>query len=352
MASSNGIEIPKIGVKNMCAICNTFVHSSNIKTKCCLCSVLVHRKFCLTGDGDFFCGRCLSENLPFVNVLEDEDFYNEIGIYNHSLKNRLNELTDLRFNLNPFSNLDNKFINSSDIDADENYFDCLTGQNLGYVDTDRLDESLSDGSNGSIGFHSIMHINARSLLANIDLLCANLNLLKNKFSIICVSEVWSCQSTERFISIPGYNCVCRSRSTGRGGGLALFFDSDLDIIIKDRPDLDSPDSIVYESLIVQISQSNKAAKDIIVGVLYRPPNTNIDTFLSNLSNLLDTLNKENRPTYLLGDYNIDLLKQNTHSESFLNLLLSSGFYPKIDRPTKVTNTTATLIDNILTNVHE
>ena len=36
---------------------------------------------------------------------------------------------------------------------------------------------------------------------------------------------------------------------------------------------------------------------------------------------------------------------------FLNRLLACGFYPCIDKPTRVTETSATLIDNILTNVH-
>ena len=109
---------------------------------------------------------------------------------------------------------------------------------------------------------------------------------------------------------------------------------------------------MYESLIVQISQQTVSTKDIIVGVVYKPPNTNNDTFLSHLTDLLDKLNKENRPCYLLGDYNIDLLKYTTHSESFLNQLLTYGFFPKIDRATRITNTAATLIDNILTNVHD
>ena len=133
--------------------------------------------------------------------------------------------------------------------------------------------------------------------------------------------------------------------------MALYIDADLNVIVKRRPDLDSPDSTIYESLIVQLSPAKGSTKDIIVGVIYKPPNTNVDSFVSNFSTILDILNKENRPSYLLGDYNIDLLKYNSHSESFLNQLLAYGFFPKIDRPTRITDSTATLIDNIITNVH-
>ena len=176
--------------------------------------------------------------------------------------------------------------------------------------------------------------------------------MKQKFSVICVSETWTDVHTEQLISIPGYDCICRSRTTGRGGGLALYIDTDLNVVVKNRPDLDGPDSSIYESLIVQLSPAHGLTKDIIVGVIYKPPNTNVESFVSNFSRILDRLNKENRPSYLLGDYNIDLLKYNNHSESFLNQLLSYGFFPKIDRPTRITDSTETLIDNILTNVHQ
>ena len=252
--------------------------------------------------------------------------------------------------MNPFHNLDKNPINNQDIDVDEHYFNSFACQNLGYLDTDQLNEKLVNM--GNKGIKSIMHINAQSLISNSDLVCANLTLLKQQFGIICVSETWACLSTEQFINIPGYDCICRSRSSRRGGGLALYIDSDLDVLVKNRPDLDSPDVTVYESLIVQLSQPNASPKDIIVGVIYKPPNTNVETYLNMFSLVLDKLNKEDRPTYLLGDYNIDLLKYNQQSQSFLNLILTYGFFPKIDRATRITNSTATLIDNIITNVHD
>jgi len=50
----------------------------------------------------------------------------------------------------------------------------------------------------------------------------------------------------------------------------------------------------------------------------------------------------------MGDYNLDLLKYETH-ELFLNDLLSHSFLPTIYYPTRITDTTATLIDNIFIN---
>ena len=87
-------------------------------------------------------------------------------------------------------------------------------------------------------------------------------------------------------------------------------------------------------------------------LIYRPPNTDVNLFLSALASILEVINSENRSCYLAGDFNIDLLNcKQLHGQSFLDQLFSFGFYPRIDRPTRITDTSATLIDNISTYVH-
>ena len=51
------------------------------------------------------------------------------------------------------------------------------------------------------------------------------------------------------------------------------------------------------------------------------------------------------------DLNIDLLKHEHHSntKNFLDLMYSLGFYPLIDKPTRITDISATLIDHIFIN---
>ena len=46
----------------------------------------------------------------------------------------------------------------------------------------------------------------------------------------------------------------------------------MNVTVKIRSDLENFDSSVYESLIVQISQPTISLKDIIIGVIYKPPN--------------------------------------------------------------------------------
>ena len=85
--------------------------------------------------------------------------------------------------------------------------------------------------------------------------------------------------------------------------------------------------------------------------MYRPPNSDIQLFYDELSALLNQLNKSDREIYILGDYNIDLLKYDNHSltTDFVNAMFSMSFIPLVNRPTRVTDSSATIIDNIFTN---
>src|SRR6218665_2269861 len=84
---------------------------------------------------------------------------------------------------------------------------------------------------------------------------------------------------------------------------------------------------------------------------YRPPGQSSIQFNFQWSELLNAFNIGNKEVYLLGDYNMDLLKNETHrpSANFIDITSSYHFLPVITRPTRVTTNTATLIDNLITN---
>ena len=54
---------------------------------------------------------------------------------------------------------------------------------------------------------------------------------------------------------------------------------------------------------------------------------------------------------ICGDFNIDLLYYESHlnTQHFVDLVFGSGFFPLISKPPFITDTSATLIDSILTN---
>ena len=83
---------------------------------------------------------------------------------------------------------------------------------------------------------------------------------------------------------------------------------------------------------------------------YRPPNTDCKKFISSFNNKLKELQKMKNTTLVIGlDHNMDFLKSPNHvnTQNFLEKILENNMTPTITRPTRITQTSATLIDNIL-----
>ena len=121
-------------------------------------------------------------------------------------------------------------------------------------------------------------------------------------------------------------------------------------IIRVRDDLSVCNDHI-ESLFIELPSQKSLIKPLVIGVIYRPPNTNLDLFILELDLILNTLKTENKSTYVTGDFNINLLNSDTHTytQNFLNCLHSYAYIPLITKPTRVTSETATLIDNIFYN---
>ena len=66
------------------------------------------------------------------------------------------------------------------------------------------------------------------------------------------------------------------------------------------------------------------------------------------------INPSNKNVYIVGDFNIDLLKHNDHfsTNEFIDTIYGYSLIPSITRPTRVTSRTSTLIDNILCSLAE
>ena len=84
---------------------------------------------------------------------------------------------------------------------------------------------------------------------------------------------------------------------------------------------------------------------------YRHPSSSPERFTEHIETILHNLARENKNIFLLGDFNINVLNCANHpaSENFLNMLNSNYLLPYILQPTRVTDSSATLIDNIFAN---
>ena len=70
-----------------------------------------------------------------------------------------------------------------------------------------------------------------------------------------------------------------------------------------------------------------------------------------LNPFMEIIDKEDKRKFLLGDFNVDLLKidEDAKSSNFFDTLTTNLFVPHIIHPTRITPTSKTLIDNIFSN---
>ena len=96
------------------------------------------------------------------------------------------------------------------------------------------------------------------------------------------------------------------------------------------------------------------SRNKIIGVIYRPntqPRADMDVFSVTLYEIMDMINMENNFAIMIGDFNIDLLKYNIHDKTneYVDNIFTRGFVPQITKPTRISSTSATLIDHMYSN---
>ena len=342
-----------------CIICKNRIQSHAFYMKCSICEKYAHiqcisftREDC-SKNQNWTCSLCNQYLFPFHNL--DTDLLKNALISDCLSSNDLS--LDLYANkiFNPFNfnEIDTNEPNF-DIDPDMNYFNEF-GHNLSincnYYTEELCNQLFRKEKDDCIPF-SIFHHNIRSLPANYNQLNVLLDTIDHSFSIMGLSETWlDCEKYDLY-QFQGYNHIGKTRCTQRGGGVSLFIKDCYSF--KERTDLSKFDD-TFESLFIEIHKSFTGhKKDIIIGLVYRPPNRDVSQFSHDIGIVLETITRENKFCYILGDFNLDLLNCESHqyTKDFLDLLYSNSFVPLINRPTRITSTTATLIDNIFTNNHQ
>ena len=131
------------------------------------------------------------------------------------------------------------------------------------------------------------------------------------------------------------------------GGVALYVNNRLDHL--ERNDLGRLDDD-FESIWIEIK--NKKGKKFLCVCLYRHPNTDTAKFMEYIESTLTKIDQNKYAVFLMGDFNIDLLKYESHNctNDFINSLVSHSFLRYILQPTRVTDHSSTIIDNIFSNI--
>ena len=134
-----------------------------------------------------------------------------------------------------------------------------------------------------------------------------------------------------------------------GGGVSIFIEDSLEYFI--REDLCHQNNSI-ESVFIQIDKTQLGKdKNVIIGVVYWPPNGDIDLFNKQMLELLSKIKSKRKLVSCVGDYNKSLLNYDTHepTQECADLMYSHSLFPCITKPTRLTAKSASLIDNIFCN---
>ena len=213
---------------------------------------------------------------------------------------------------------------------------------------DKVASILKDKS-----YFSILSLNCQSIHAKFDQLYLFLQQLKInnfEFSAICLQETWLGEDTDASIyQIPNYSCISQGKRCSEHGGLIIYLHKNYNFEI-----LKIKQSNIFEALFIKIF-NNEDNKNVFSGNLYRPPkystNEMIQNFIDEISEILTELCKSNSTLVLSVNFNIDLLKvkEKLLFRNYLESLASLGFFPTLTLPTRITEGSATLIDQVFTN---
>ena len=214
---------------------------------------------------------------------------------------------------------------------------------------DYLSELTADSNHvvgtmsGSLG---LLQLNIRGVLGKQNLLKNLLNDVRHKMKVhmVMLVETWLKKNNTHRLQIPGYKFVCSHRKFKRGGGVGILIARNLEY--RERKDL-SLNVPNLESITVEVKTNHDS---LLLCALYRPPNSSDRDFIRNYSRLLSKFTPDQLSRLIIGlDHNLDLIKHDKHriTNEFIELNLDNQLLPTITKPTRVTRSTATLIDNII-----
>ena len=226
------------------------------------------------------------------------------------------------------------------IDPDNHFHASISTDTKYYSDEQFVRDVKSKGD------LSFIHFNARSLNKNFHKIKDSIDDLKLSFDIIAISETWAETDTIDGFTLNGYEAFHIVRGQRKGGGVALYVHRRFNCAI--RAVQCKVVEQVFECVTVELDL--KKHKNITVSCVYRTPGSDVDLFCESLEQIFSDV-MPRKSMFICGDFNIDLMKYETHNgtKRFLDCMYGLGLYPLIDRPSRITNHSCTLIDNIFTN---
>ena len=233
----------------------------------------------------------------------------------------------------------------SDIDPDFNYLNSIKESiNSNYYNETTFKNRYKSNSN-----FSLLHLNIRSVVSHFTEFLCYLDTLNFVFKVIALSET-AINATSINYNIPNYSCEMNIRENRKGGGVSLYVHNTFQYKVRNDLQLGG----VVNSVFVELLKTTTNSKhNIICGCIYRPPSMSLSVFNELLSDMFGKILSENKYVYIFGDFNVNTMSSvigNANTQEFKDIFSSNYCLPLITKPTRVTNSCSSLIDNIYSNV--
>ena len=142
-------------------------------------------------------------------------------------------------------------------------------------------------------------------------------MLEYEFSFIGISETWLNDKNFDLYDFNGYVTIKGCRKERRWGGVSLYIRDE--ISFATRNDLWYFDSEM-ESIFIELDKDIfRTNSNIVIGLIYRMPDSSVDVFNERISDILNTVWKEHKIFHCIGDLNIDFFKYDVHKPTSANL---------------------------------
>ena len=316
---------------------------TKIDIRCSSCTKSFHSKCadisfeCFSKSTDWLCTKCIDKSLPFSGL---NDFDLLLTSQGKDLSNCPDLSTVPSFSMKC---LLDKIPGQISIRTDE-----LLSNNISskyYTPNEFLTSRIPKNS------FSVFHLNIASIEAHFDDLKTLLSCLDHSFDVIGISESKILENSDAIVNLnlEGY-FMEQTKTKTFFGGTQLFIQEKYKDNYKLKNEYCKSVQGVAESVFIELNSEFR--KNVVIGCIYRH-HSNLDSFhrlfFDDLLHEIDS-NEKNKTVILMGDFNIDLLKiEDNNIAKFYDQLSSFGFRPLILQPTRITGSSATLIDNIFTN---
>ena len=201
---------------------------------------------------------------------------------------------------------------------------------------------------------SILSMNIQSVNAKFDefqSFVSRMNII-NPISAICLQECWLGDADNvTMFNLENYEMTFLPKSCCAHGGLIIYVHKQFECRVMTEVVVQASG---WEYVCVKVSHRKPQSKIYVLCNIYRKPNEivdDLDTFTIELSLLLYKIKNLKHSLYVCGDFNIDLLKvkENRHYCKYFDKIIAHGLFPKITLPTRICESSSTLIDNIFTD---